>query len=180
MSSVTDPSVPITDSAPLDSSMPQTADEAPVTRQNPTEPDIESPIRPPSLTPDHPHSGLTPRQLTAIALLTSGKSVIAVASALGLHRSTIHTWKNDPAFAAELHRRQTDLARTCDARLIRLLYHATHTAIASLKVKDADDATRHAFRLITILRPWMHRLDQILDPPPTSRDDAQSQTPSRI
>jgi hypothetical protein len=141
---------------------------------NPTDPDITAQSALPSFTPDRPQPNtLTPRQLVAIALLTSGKTVSSVAAMLNIHRSTLHAWKQLPDFAAELQSRRTELRDTIDARLYRILLHATHTAIASLGVKDIDASHRNAFRLLAALRPWMPRMDALLQPP---RDSARSES----
>jgi hypothetical protein len=153
----------ISEPAPA-SDPPQTPD---TIRPNPTDPDTTSQFALPIFTPDRPQpSTLTPRQLAAIALLTSGKTVSSVAAMLNVHRSTLHAWKQLPDFAAELQGRRTELRDTIDARLYRILLHATHTAIASLRVKDVDASHRNAFRLLAALRPWMPRMDALLQPPP--------------
>ena len=41
----------------------------------------------------------------------------------------------------------------------RILLHATHSCIASLKVKDVGQSHRNAFRLMSTMRPWMPRMD---------------------
>ena len=152
---------PISDPAPIcaQSETPDTI------RPNPTDPDTTSQFALPIFTPDRPQpSTLTPRQLAAVALLTSGKTVGSVAAMLNIHRSTLHAWKQLPDFAAELQSRRTELRDTVDARLYRILLHATHTAITSLRVKDIDASHRNAFRLLAALRPWMPRIDALLQP----------------
>jgi hypothetical protein len=150
---------PIPDPAPI-SHPPETPD---TIRLNPTDPDTTSQFALPIFTPDRPQPAtLTPRQLAAVALLTSGKTVSSVAAMLKIHRSTLHAWKQLPDFAAELQSRRTELRDTIDARLYRILLHATHSAIASLRVNDIDASHRNAFRLLAVLRPWMPRMDALL------------------
>jgi hypothetical protein len=137
-------------------------------RPNPTDPDITAQIPLPIFTPSRPQpSTLTPQQLTAIALLTSGKTVGSVATMLNIHRSTLHAWKQRPDFADELQSRRAELRDTIDARLYRILLHATHTAIASLRVKDPEESHRNSVRLLSALRPWMPRIDALLQHNPS-------------
>jgi hypothetical protein len=135
--------------------------------QNRTESGALTPNPYPILTGDPRQLPLASKQLIACQLLTSGKTVVAVAATLGVARSTIYEWRKDPAFAAELAHRQLDLAQTTDLRCRRLLLHATHAALAGLTAKKNPDQFRNALRVITAMRPWMSRLDQLLkiDPP---------------
>jgi hypothetical protein len=166
---ITDPPTPPTTQVdPPESSPPDSPD---AIRQNPTLPDTNSSNPLPIFTPNRPQPDLNPRQLTALALLTSGKTISAAASMLGVHRSTLHDWTKIPAFAAELQSRRAELRDTIDARLYRLLLHATHACIASLKVKDLQQSYRNAFRLMSTLRPWMPRIDGLLDHPPKEYAD---------
>lgn len=134
-------------------------------RPNATACDLDQSFPLPILTPDRPQPALEPRQLAAIALLTAGKTTAAVASMLKIHRSTLHRWKLDPVFAAELAARRDELRETIESRLYRILLHATHSCIASLKVKDVGQSHRNAFRLMSTMRPWMPRMDTLIDHP---------------
>jgi hypothetical protein len=175
--SSTDPSVncAISSSTPADPTSPQTesGDASALTteisiQQNPTESDKKDPFPSPSLTPA---SLLTPSQQTAISLLISGHSVSAVAAALGFHRSTVYEWKRNQAFTKELARRQHEVRHASDARLRRLLLHASHTALDSLSSKRRD-RYQNAFRLLTIMRPYIPILNQ---PAPAFPDDESEQ-----
>ena len=47
---------------------------------------------------------LSPEQLNAIDLLTTGKTDVDVAAAVGVHRVTVTRWRTSPSFAAALNR----------------------------------------------------------------------------
>ncbi len=61
---------------------------------------------------------LKPKQLDAIALLTSGYSAVAVAKQLDIDRTTVERWKREPLFKQELDRLVQD--RYDDLRLRRV------------------------------------------------------------
>jgi hypothetical protein len=161
---------------PAAAAAPESPCTAPPVRHNSTEFDTffdPPPPTPPESSPPTPAaSPLTPRQQTAISLLTAGQTCSSTASILGVHRSTLHNWKHDPAFAAELARRQDELTRAADARLRLLLLQSTHHALDSLHADDPEDRWRNAFRLLTILRPYRTALNTP-GPAPATPEDAQ-------
>lgn len=164
-------SIPTTDSTlspqnPAESTTPPAAANNPPTSQNHTESHTNLDFPSPSLTPP---SDLTPRQQTAISLLVSGHSISAVAATLSVSRWTLHHWKRDPAFLRELTKRQHEVCRASDARLRRLLLQTTQTALDSLGRK-LDNRFQHAFRLLTILRPYIPHMNQ---PEPSFPTDAE-------
>jgi len=169
MSSFTDPSIDCANAASTQDpaqNPPETPTiDPPEIQQNSTEfktfcpksfPDPQSDAPPSCQTP----APLTSRQQTAISLLTSGHTISSVAATLNLHRTTIHNWKKNPEFIHELTTRQLEIRQASDARLRRLILHATQTALDSLSSKRPD-RHQHAFRLLTIMRPYITLLDKI-------------------
>jgi hypothetical protein len=135
-------------------------------RQNPTESDTQLTQPNPPTTITQPT--LSSLQQTAITLLLSGHTLSAVAATLRLHRSTLYQWKRIPAFILELNHRQHEIRRAADARLRRLL-QTTQTALDSLEHK-CDLRHKNAFRLLTVLRPYIPFMDQ---PEPPFPDDSE-------
>jgi hypothetical protein len=68
---------------------------------------------------------LHPLQLQAAALLAGGKTVTAVATELSVDRSTIHRWKQQPAFLEEFHQRTQDMQDHFNSRLLSVASTAT-------------------------------------------------------
>ena len=58
-----------------------------------------------------PESQLTPRQLTAIALLFSGRSYTAVGRELKIDRSTLFRWRRSLVFAEAVRRQYSAMAK---------------------------------------------------------------------
>jgi len=134
------------------------------TQQNPTEPNTFCKNTSPS------SHQLTSRQQTAISLLTSGHTITAVAATLGLNRCTIHQWKQLPAFISELTTRQEEIRIASDARIRRLLLQASQTALDSLSSKR-EDRHRNAFRVLSVIRPFIPLMNQPLPLQNTSEQD---------
>ena len=66
---------------------------------------------------------LTDRQLAALALLATGKSVQMVADELGVHRQTLWRWRaHNARFRAELRRRQREMWEESMTRLQGMLH----------------------------------------------------------
>ena len=89
---------------------------------------------------------LTDRQLAALALLATGKSVQNVADELGVHRQTLWRWRaHDERFRAELHRRQREMWEESMTRLQAMV-------LPSIEVIDSYLNNRydmHRFRAAT-------------------------------
>jgi len=136
---------------PTESDTPKDTTPEPIdpTRQNPTDSDTQS----------APPPNLTHRQQTAITLLLAGHTMTSVAANLGLHRSTLYEWKRQSDFMQELNRRHQEIRRASDARLRLLLLQSTQAALDSLK-KKRPDRHQNAFRLLTVLRPFLPVLNQ--------------------
>ena len=66
--------------------------------------------------------GISVQKHDVIRLLIEGETVSAAASAVGVHRSTVHRWlSTDAAFCAELNRLKDDLVHANHQRLLLLV-----------------------------------------------------------
>ena len=60
---------------------------------------------------------MQPKQQRALDLLLAGHATTAVAAMVGVRRETIWRWTQDPAFAAEVSRRQAERRQAIHAEL---------------------------------------------------------------
>jgi len=60
---------------------------------------------------------LAPRRRRALSLLAEGRTTTEVATELGINRSTLWRWQQEPAFAAELSGLQTSTLAAVQSRL---------------------------------------------------------------
>jgi len=132
------------------------------------------PLTPP-LTPDPSPltPTLSPKQLTALTLLSTGKSDAAVACVLGLHRTTVTRWRlSHPAFRQELHRRHQEIFSQAAARFRAMLHKSLSVLHEDLQYPQSDYLHRdQAFRAAKTLLS-LSRLGHHLPPePPTEADD---------
>ena len=68
-----------------------------------------------------------PQELALSALLL-GRSVAEAADTAGVDRSTMHRWKKDPRFEAELNRLRADARAVLTANIERILSRAVRSA----------------------------------------------------
>ena len=97
---------------------------------------------------------LTARQMTAIHLLTMGKSVVATAKSLEIGVSTLHRWKSkQPAFVAELNRRQHEMFdRTVD-KLRSTMAKAVDELYALMQGNNRRERYEVAMKLLPMMQP---------------------------
>jgi hypothetical protein len=103
----------------MDGTSPSATIEQP--RQNATDSDVS--------TTSSPVTGLTPQQEQAAALLITGKGVNGVADELGVHRSTLWTWRKLPTFRAYYN----GLLSNVKHEVAEGLYGMYHDAIGTLR-----------------------------------------------
>ena len=60
---------------------------------------------------------MQPKQQRALDLLLAGHATTAVAAEVGVRRETIWRWTQDPAFAAEVSRRQAERRQAIHSEL---------------------------------------------------------------
>jgi hypothetical protein len=97
---------------------------------------------------------LPPAQRTAIELLTSGKTLVAAATAAGVTRMTLYRWlKADAAFSAAYNAWQKDILDTTRARLLALSDLAVSTVAKSMALGDARTAIKLLQSLGALERP---------------------------
>jgi hypothetical protein len=86
---------------------------------------------------------LSPPQRMAIQLLTSGKSLVAAATAAGVNRTTLYRWlKGDAAFVAAYNAWQRDVRDTARGRILALSDLALTTVAKAMSRGDARTALR--------------------------------------
>jgi hypothetical protein len=86
---------------------------------------------------------LSPPQRLAIQLLTSGKSLVAAATAAGVNRTTLYRWlKADPAFVAAYNAWQKDVRDTARGRILALSDLAITTVAKAMLGGDAKSAIK--------------------------------------
>ncbi|CUU47325.1 phBC6A51 family helix-turn-helix protein [Clostridium beijerinckii] len=84
---------------------------------------------------------LNDKQLRAIELLVEGESVNDVATAIGVSRQTVSTWKNkDELFKAELDKCRQSLKSEVDGRLLTHVVPLTDKLI-KIALKSSSDKT---------------------------------------
>jgi SEC-C motif len=89
------------------------------------------------------HAALTPVQAQLVAALARGASVTAAAREAGVHRSTVHLWRNSPAFSAAVDEACTGYAEELRDGLRDL----SALALSSLRVLLESDSTPPGVRL---------------------------------
>lgn len=113
---------------------------------------------------------LTLQQRRAIDLISTGQSAVATADALGVHRATLYRWRQEPAFAAVLKRRQDELYAAAVDQMRGSLVKAIRTVSEELDSRSVDGRLRAAYRLLPYvgspkLRP-AEETTPAADPPP--------------
>jgi len=83
------------------------------------------------------NSGLSVKQDAAIPLLLAGETVSEVASALDVHRSTVHRWMALPEFVATLNSRRWEAREASEARLHQLQIAALDAIERAVENGDA-------------------------------------------
>lgn len=95
-------------------------------------------------------SPLTPEQLTAIDLLTAGKTDHEAAQALNVTRQNVTSWRNDdPEFIAELNRRRANIWNSQTEKLRTLASQALGVLGDDL---ESDDPKIRQAAAVHILR----------------------------
>jgi hypothetical protein len=88
---------------------------------------------------------LSPKQLEAINLLYTGKTKVATAEAIKVHRVTLSNWfRKDPRFRAELNRRLHDRAEATRVRVQSLVETSLDVLEESI-TRDRDPKAAGAF-----------------------------------
>jgi hypothetical protein len=97
---------------------------------------------------------LTARQMTAIHLLTMGKSVVATAKSLEIGVSTLHRWKSkQPAFIAELNRRKSEMFEHTVDKLRSTMAKAVDELYAIMQGNNRREKYDLAMHLLPMLQP---------------------------
>jgi hypothetical protein len=94
-----------------------------------------------------------------VDLLVFGMTVTDVARQLGVNRGTVHRWRNDPIFVAQLEARRSELADSMlDLQLLG-------SRIGTIKLLDLVESTNESFalRAATALVTSGHRAYQFID-----------------
>lgn len=103
---------------------------------------------------------LTARQLTAINLLSMGKSVVATAASIKVDPSTVHRWKaSSPLFIAELNRRQADLFDTLIVKMRLLMGKAVDELTAVMNSSSKYDRREVMWKVLALLKPQKRLLE---------------------
>jgi transposase-like protein len=108
---------------------------------------------------ERPSERLKYKQAIAVELLVSGMTITDAARQLGVHRSTVHRWLNDPLFVAELEARRSELADSMlDLQLMG-------SRIGTLKLLELVESTNEslALRAATALVASGQRAYQFID-----------------
>jgi hypothetical protein len=108
---------------------------------------------------ERPRERLKFNQAKAVDLLVSGMTTTGAAKQLGVHRCTIHHWRNDPIFVAELEARRSELADS----LLDLHMLGNRIGLGKLLelVESTDDSL--ALRAVTTLVNSGQRAYQSID-----------------
>ena len=80
---------------------------------------------------------LSDAQLAVIHGLCLGQTTTDVAGEAGVHRSTVHRWKTDPTFIAEMNRVRAEARAALHERLRRLQMKAADAIESALEEGDA-------------------------------------------
>lgn len=97
---------------------------------------------------------LTPRQETAINLLTMGKTVVATARTIKVDPCTVHRWKaHNPLFAAELNRRQAALFDTMVVKLRITMGKAVDELMSLMNSNIPSKRVETMWKLLPMIKP---------------------------
>ena len=96
-------------------------------------------------------AGLAVRQHAAIAKLVCGRTLNATAAELGISRTTLYRWRQEPAFSRELSRVSEDAIETSNTRARNLMLKATRTLFDSL---NGYDRYNWALKMVNSVRLW--------------------------
>lgn len=93
------------------------------------------------------------KRLLALAMIAEGRSSTEVARAIGVHRTTVNDWRNDPAFAEALRELQDEQMDAVHAQLVAASLDMARCLIAMATGPDTVDnarvqAARVAFELL--------------------------------
>lgn len=114
---------------------------------------------------------LTPEQLTAIDLLTSGKNDTETAQAVNVTRQTVWAWRNDNYdFIAELNRRRADIWNSQTEKLRTLASQAL--GVLGDDLVNSDDPKLRQAAAVHILRAAGRY--GVTDPAPTAEVNAET------
>ena len=98
-------------------------------------------------------SELSPAQVKAVIGLATGLTVISAASLAGVHRATVHNWKNDPVFHNSLTFAQGEYAAFLEQNLKEMSTLAVDTIRHILSNPETSPAVRLRAALAVIDRP---------------------------
>ncbi len=82
--------------------------------------------------------GLSARQLRAVALLVSGRTITDTAAEIGVTQKTVHAWKKNELFTAALEGAQDAIFRNA---LATLKAATEESAAALIKLTKSEDET---------------------------------------
>lgn len=85
------------------------------------------------MTQNATESNLTTNQLKAIELMMTGNSNTAIASELGIDRSTLYRWKQEPGFIVEVNKRVNECSEQARVSTSYLLTEAIETLTKAVK-----------------------------------------------
>jgi len=83
---------------------------------------------------------LSPKQEKALQSLLLGDSATDAAAAVGVHRTTLHRWQQDPTFQAAMNRERLDLRSSANARLQNMQEKAIEVVDKALDGGDVRSA----------------------------------------
>jgi len=116
---------------------------------------------------------LSPPQRMAIQLLTSGKSLVAAATAAGVNRTTLYRWlKGDPAFVAAYNAWQKDVRDTARGKILAL----SDLAITTIAKAMTRGDTRPALRILEATGALTHEEPGSTDPVEIQRQQKLERT----
>jgi hypothetical protein len=97
---------------------------------------------------------LTPRQETAINLLTMGKTVVATARSIKVDPATVHRWKaHNPLFVAELNRRQAALFDSMTVKLRLTMGKAVDELMSLMNSPNPSKRIDTMWKLLPMIKP---------------------------
>ena len=115
---------------------------------------------------------LHPKQLAAIALLATGRHYTEVATAVGVERKTLWTWRQSKPFVAALNAELLSIREAAQARLLSLANKAFDALERTLVETDNDNARIAAVKLV------LERLEVTM--PGAAADEAAAAEPTKI
>lgn len=108
---------------------------------------------------DTTENGLTVAQEKVINKLLTGTTIANAARGAEVGRSTIHAWLNEPAFLAELRRREGLLVDVSVRRLLMLQDDALNVVASIMQDTEASASTR--LRAATVILDSLLRLREL-------------------